>query len=255
MDEERPNPFGSVRGGASEGTGPGAPVKLLATVSLLLAGLVAAGCAQEEEPATESQVSDTSEAGGDDPSSTSAEESPDPTECEEQRHLVFFSFNEVLTEPGGLMRWLQEETYQLLPRAGARELVTAYHERGFEVVIISRGGPEILIRGVPYKEAMESWLVANGFPLDQRSTVMLEAHAPQLLNEMIKVTASGGSTNAAYIHDPALIPAFLSGGVPREWIHIVGDRTGIDGTQPVPEGGLVELESRLNEVEPVCRVG
>lgn len=175
--------------------------------------------------------------------------------CEDHRHLMLFSVDGVLTPPDELETWQAVAGYEMPALPGARELVTTYHELGLEVVYVVREAGDIDLHGVPYAQAVEEWLSHNGFPTEDRVTLLLGAGPQRILQEMVSATVTEGSVQGAYVNDPNLVHALITGGAHRDRIYIVGEAAGAPDALTIPETGLSDHLSQVTEeLKPFCKV-
>lgn len=197
----------------------------------------------------------------DDPESgPSTTASSEPGSCADDRHGVVFDIDGTLTvRDDDLLRSVADPAYDPPVRPGAVEMITAYRERGYEIVYLSGRPATLQLGGAPAAEATEGWLDRHGFPIGEGTHLYLwdEAIHPELVLYKTQVLLDLASDRLAidygYTNDELDIEAYTIGGVPVDRIYTKDPVAGQAGTVAVPGSGWVDhIRQSVTTLQRVC---
>jgi hypothetical protein len=233
----------------------------VALVSALLFVLVA--CSHDDD---ESRAGDP---GGTSSTESAAQTTPALRPCSEDRHVVVFDFMGVLIE-GNLevfLPWIADGTVPAT-RPGARELVQAYRERGYEILYLAPTGPLDMFTGGNIQDVLTQWLQANGYPLDDSTHVWVWSGraGPEdqkwitITDELIRLANEAAIVDFGYTQDVDKALAMASGGTPPDGLFSLTPLEEMEPTHASPPTSLIpgdDLVAHLDTVQqlpPVCQV-
>jgi len=182
--------------------------------------------------------------------------------CPENRHAMVIDMRILVVEEGELYRWFEDAAYDPLVRAGTLELVTAYVERGYEIVYLT-GWDATTMLGMttPVTEVVPSWMAEHGFPVGAGTSLHMwrpdEFDSEDVFKTqvLIDLRSQGVQVDRVYTHDAEDVRAYVSGGVDAGRIQTFGQAADVEGTDPIPNGDLVahRLET-IDRQAPICAV-
>jgi hypothetical protein len=187
--------------------------------------------------------------------------------CADDRHVVVVNLGFVTMEGlQGLEPWVASSVPPT-PRPGAAQMLQAYRQRGYELLYITTGSPD-LFPGRTVDDVITEWLQANGFPVDA-GTHTWNGNAPvtddeqswvQITDELIRLANEGATVDYAYTDSPSLSHAFATGGVVPEHNYTVTPDPGSSGsmtgpTSPIPNDDLVAHTAAVEQLPAVCQTG
>jgi hypothetical protein len=179
--------------------------------------------------------------------------------CEAERHAVVFGLDGVLTPSDDeLIRHIEDASYVPATRDGAAELVTAWQERGYEIVYISGRPTNMVLHDRPVLQVTEEWLASSSFPTGEGTTLHLwdpavyESKDLYKLQTIFDLVTAGVVVEAAYTESPGDYRVLHTGGVDVENLFAIGTVEGappeasIDATSFRPH-----LEAVVTPMEPL----
>lgn len=166
--------------------------------------------------------------------------------------VVFDTSGTITSTKEEVLEWLRDSSDEPTPRANAPALVTAYYERGYEI-LYSTGLPGTnMIGDQPVPEAMMGWLERNGFPVE--GTRVETSHTPEpyteLSSDLIALAAEGVVIDAAYTDTIDDVHAFGVSGV-RE-VYLLGEQSAGAVSTSVPGDDLGPKVAEISALPPIC---
>ncbi len=174
---------------------------------------------------------------------------------------VISDIDETLTTSDNefLMQVMDAE-YVPASRPGSVELMQGFYERGYLILYLTARYETLeLLDGSSAREATESWLLDEGYPVDPDRTRVVLAADSNSGDETIAykrgaledLMAEGWDFEYAFGNADTDIAAYAEAGIPLDVTYIIGDHAGEEGTVAVAGEGWTDTIATL--LDPVGR--
>jgi hypothetical protein len=150
--------------------------------------------------------------------------------CSEDRHLAVFDLLGVLIDTASIGYWVDAAVEeQPTPYPGTVEVVSAYRQRGYEVLYITTFAVgETVYDGRTFVDAVSQWLEAKGFPTGEGTHLWAwdGNRGPggttwtSITDELLRFKGEGVSVDVGYTENDDKAYAYLTAGVPGERIFV-----------------------------------
>jgi hypothetical protein len=179
--------------------------------------------------------------------------------CAVERHVVVFDyFGGITTHDDDLFTWMENPATAPPARSGVADVAQAYRQRGYEILYVTTAPPNLAIGGVGVGDLITEWLTAQGFPMDEGTTLWMwdgnQTPMRSISSELTRLVDEGASIDAAYTDNEDKAFAFKSA-VPSQRVFTLGSGATATGTTPVPDDDMVAHLAEIELLEQVCRAG
>lgn len=166
--------------------------------------------------------------------------------------VVFDTSGTITSTKEEVLEWLRDPSDEPTPRANAAALVTAYHERGYEILYATGLPGTNMIGDEPVPEAMMGWLERNGFPVEGARVETSHTTQPytELSSDLIALAAEGVVVDVAYTDTVDDVDAFGAGGV--DSVYLLGELSAGVSATTVPGDDLGPKVAEVRAMPPVC---
>ncbi|MBK8266587.1 MAG: hypothetical protein IPK80_35340 [Nannocystis sp.] len=177
---------------------------------------------------------------------------------------IVFDIDETLTISDA--EWEMQKadgTYDPVERAAASEMVSAYADRGYQIIYLTARSQTWVLGGTGESstDATRRWLEEHGFPLDPASSRIIlsktlvsgDTAIAYKAGALADMQAEGLVFDGAYGNATTDIAAFAQAKIPKDVTFIIGVHAGEEGTVAIAgEGWQAHLDTYVSSVNGAC---
>lgn len=187
--------------------------------------------------------------------------------CWELNHAIVADIDETLTlSDGEFLQQLVDSTHDPLEREGAHEMISAYHDLGYNIVYLTARAENQASTDdamVPARQLTEEWLMAHDFPFDEYTQVQMadsfvfgDSAAEYKSMRLMELQGEGLMFDYAYGNADSDITAYENAGIDKAATFIIGENAGNAGTVAIEgEGWVDHTAAHLPTVTDWCAGG
>jgi hypothetical protein len=176
--------------------------------------------------------------------------------CAQARHAVAFDFLGTLTPQNDLAA-AAAANLDVPVRSGAADVVTAYRDRGYEILYVSTAPANFPVDDQPLVDVLTMWLGRNGFPTGDGTRIWTWDSGGDaivaLVEELLRLEQSDVTVDAGYTDDADKAHAMASGGIPAAGLWTLGAAAATPGSTAVPNDDLVAHVATVERLGMICQ--